>query len=117
MLLRTGKADEAAQLVTTVRQRAFRNHPEKAKVTGNDLKQPSKYVYGTVSDYVLTPQERDYPGEFGRFYDELGWEFVGETMRRRDMIHLVIFLRKPDGFLYKTKRGFPESVPDPTRSG
>ena len=26
-LLRTGKADEAAQLVTTVRQRAFRNHP------------------------------------------------------------------------------------------
>ncbi len=102
-LLRTGKADEAAQLVTTVRQRAFRNHPEKAKVTGNDLKQPSKYVYGTVSDYVLTPQGKSYPEQFGRFYDELGWEFVGETMRRRDMIRFGHFTKaewlshKPNG--------------------
>ena len=102
-LLRTGKADEAAQLVTTVRQRAFRNHPEKAKVTGNDLKQPSKYVYGTVSDYVLTPQGKSYPEQFGRFYDELGWEFVGETMRRCDMIRFGHFTKaewlshKPNG--------------------
>lgn len=85
-LLRSGQADQAAELVTTVRQRAFKDHPEKAKVTGAQLQEPSAYVYGTVSDYVLSPQNKPLPASFGRFYDELGWEFAGELMRRRDMI-------------------------------
>lgn len=36
-LLRTGKADEAAQIVTEIRQRAFKSAPEKAVVTGAEL--------------------------------------------------------------------------------
>ena len=85
-LLRTNKADEAAKLVTKVRERAFKNTPEKATVTGTQLLEPSSYKYGTVKDYVLTPQATQYPEQFGRFYDELGWELCGETFRRRDMI-------------------------------
>lgn len=102
-LLRTGDAEGAARIVTQVRQRAFKKNPEKATVTGNELKQPSKYVYGTVDKYVLTPQNIKYPEQFGRFYDELGWEFVGETMRRRDMIRFGHFTKaqwlshKPNG--------------------
>lgn len=85
-LLRTGKADEAAQIVTEVRQRAFQAQPEKAIVTGSQLQEASTYKYGSVDNYVLTPQNGQYPDKFGRFYDELGWEFAGELMRRRDMI-------------------------------
>lgn len=85
-LLRTGKADEAATLVTDVRKRAFKQHPEKATVTGAQLQGPSSYQYGTVENYVLTPQAGVYPEKYGRFYDELGWELCGETFRRRDMI-------------------------------
>lgn len=85
-LLRTGKADDAAELVTDVRKRAFKDHPEKAKVTGAQLQEPSAYKYGTVKDYVLTPQTTQYPEKYGRMYDELGWELCGETFRRRDMI-------------------------------
>lgn len=92
-LLRTGRADEAAELVTAVRKRAFKNHPEKAKVTGTQLQEPSSYVYGTVSDYVLSPQHTLLPEQFGRFYDELGWEFAGELMRRRDMIRFGTYTR------------------------
>lgn len=92
-LLRLGRADEAAELVTAVRERAFRAHPEKAHVTGAQLQQPSSYVYGTVADYVLSPQSQLLPEAFGRFYDELGWEFAGELMRRRDMIRFGTYTR------------------------
>lgn len=85
-LLRTGQADEAARLVTEVRTRAFKSHPEKARVTGAQLQEPSSYVYGLVDNYITTPQATRLPEKFGRFYDELGWEFIGEFMRRRDMI-------------------------------
>ena len=85
-LLRTGKADEAAQIVTDIRKRAFKGKPEKAVVTGAMLQEPSVYVYGTVKEYKLTPQGEGFPKEFGRFYDEMGWEMVGEMFRRRDMI-------------------------------
>src|SRR5690606_11004530 len=40
-LLRTGDAAGAATLVTQVRQRAFKDHPEKATVTGDQLLQGS----------------------------------------------------------------------------
>ncbi|MCC8198932.1 MAG: RagB/SusD family nutrient uptake outer membrane protein [Tannerellaceae bacterium] len=102
-LLRTGNADGAAELVTFVRQRAFRNHPEKARVTGSQLQESSRYVYGTVENYVLTPQGKQFPEQYGRMYDELGWEFVGEMFRRRDMIRFGHFTKaewlshKPNG--------------------
>lgn len=92
-LLRTGKYDEAAQLVTTVRTRAFKDHPEKAKVAGAQLQGASSYKYGTVSNYVLAPQNVNLPEQFGRFYDELGWEFAGEFMRRRDMIRFGTYTK------------------------
>lgn len=92
-LLRTGDANGAAELVTLVRERAFRKNPQKTKVTGDELIQASRYVYGVVNKYILTPQAGVYPEKFGRFYDELGWEFVGETMRRRDMIRFGHFTK------------------------
>ena len=33
------------------------------------------------------------PEKFGRFYDELGWEFAGESYRRRDMIRFGHFTK------------------------
>lgn len=85
-LLRTNRADEAAAIVTKVRQRAFKNAPAKAAVTGQQLLGPSQYKYGLIKNYILTPQTKTYPLQYGRFYDELGWELAGETFRRRDMI-------------------------------
>lgn len=92
-LLRSGKYDEAAQLVSIVRERAFKDHPEKAKVTGLQLQEPSSYQYGTVKNYILAPQIVNAPEQFGRFYDELGWEFAGELMRRRDMIRFGTYTK------------------------
>lgn len=115
--LRTGNADAAAEIVTLIRQRAFKKNPDKAKVTGAELQQQSSYVYGTVSDYVLTPQAGTYPEKFGRFYDELGWEFVGETFRRRDMIRFGHYTKvqwlshKPNGD-YRTLFPIPQRVVD-----
>ena len=116
-LLRTGQADEAASIVTLIRQRAFKAHPEKAVVTGAQLQEPSRYVYGTVENYVLTPQGKRYPEQFGRFYDELGWEFAGESFRRRDMIRFGHFTKaewlshKPNGD-HKVLFPIPQTVVD-----
>lgn len=116
-LLRTGQADEAASIVTLIRQRAFKTHPEKAVVTGAQLQEPSRYVYGTVENYVLTPQGKRYPEQFGRFYDELGWEFAGESFRRRDMIRFGHFTKaewlshKPNGD-HKVLFPIPQTVVD-----
>lgn len=116
-LLRTGKADEAASIVTLIRQRAFKDHPEKAVVTGAQLQENSCYVYGTVENYVLTPQGKRYPEQFGRFYDELGWEMAGESFRRRDMIRFGHFTKaewlshKPNGD-YKVLFPIPQPVVD-----
>lgn len=92
-LLRTGFADDAAGIVTKVRERAFKDNPSKAIVTGAQLQAPSGYKYGVVSNFVLTPQAQQYPEQFGRFYDELGWELAGETFRRRDMIRFGHFTK------------------------
>ncbi|HZK92889.1 MAG TPA: RagB/SusD family nutrient uptake outer membrane protein [Prolixibacteraceae bacterium] len=117
-LLRSGQADAAAEIVTLVRQRAFKNtNPQKATVTGTELQQPSKYVYGTVENYVLTPQGKSYPEQFGRFYDELGWEFAGEMTRRRDMIRFGHYTKaewlshKPNGD-YRSVFPIPQLVID-----
>ncbi|HEX5437856.1 MAG TPA: RagB/SusD family nutrient uptake outer membrane protein [Gemmatimonadaceae bacterium] len=101
-LLRTGHADEAAAIVTTVRQRDFSSDPAKATVTGAELMQGSSYNYGwdDVDGIVKTG-----PGgtptanggadvKYGRFLDELGWEFAVEGHRRTDMIRFGVFTTK-----------------------
>lgn len=93
-LLRTGKPGEAAALVTEVRQRAFTDNPEKATVTGNTLLENSGYQYGYVENYQIVDPGNNEPVPFGRFLDELGWEFSWEGVRRRDMIRFGIFTTK-----------------------
>lgn len=88
-LLRIGKADEAAKLVTQVRIRNFPTQPGKAVVTGEDLMKNSCYDYGrrdnakTSHDYATI--------KYGRMLDELGWEFSQEGRRRQDMIRFGVF--------------------------
>ncbi|WP_431211463.1 RagB/SusD family nutrient uptake outer membrane protein [Puia sp. P3] len=53
-LLRTGHADDAAVLVTQVRQRDFTNTPAKATVTGAQLQQGSSYQYGYWDNGAIT---------------------------------------------------------------
>ena len=95
-LLRTGKADEAATIVTEVRQRAFKSAPEKAVVTGADLLKGSVYDYG-VRDNRDTPANTFEGGadiQYGRFLDELAWEFNQEGRRRQDMIRFGVYTQK-----------------------
>ncbi|HET7552151.1 MAG TPA: RagB/SusD family nutrient uptake outer membrane protein [Gemmatimonadaceae bacterium] len=102
-LLRTGHADDAALIVSEVRQRDFDGtNPAKATVTGADLMQGSSYNYGWMDvDGVV----KDGPGgtptfdggadvQYGRFLDELGWEFVGEAQRRQQLIRFGVFTTK-----------------------
>jgi hypothetical protein len=93
-LLRDGKADEAAAIVTQVRQRSFKNNPTKAIKTGLELKSNSKYQYGYVDKYVITEPGNSDVVEFGGFLDELGFEFTFELQRRRDLIRFDVFTKK-----------------------
>lgn len=92
-LLRTGQPGAGA-LVTQVRERAFRDHPSKAAVTDDQLKENSAYQYGYVENYVIVDRGNQDPVQFGRMYDELGWEFAWEAFRRRDMIRFGLFTKK-----------------------
>jgi hypothetical protein len=89
--LRQGDADGAAALVTQVRARNFKSNPTKATVTGADLLKGSGYDYGLQNH--LAPFEHKGGGDivFGRFLDELGWEFNQEARRRSDMIRFGAF--------------------------
>ena len=96
-LLRQGNAGEAANLVTKVRERAFKDNPAVAEVTGTELQEGSSYNYG-----VYNPGADVQPGpgggddiEYGRFLDELAWEFVAEARRRTDLIRFDAFTTKP----------------------
>jgi hypothetical protein len=95
-LLRTGHADDAATLVTQVRQRNFTGaNAAKAIVTGAQLQLGSSYKYGyyntneTISDFQGGD---DIP--YGRMLDELGWEFAAEGRRRMDLIRFGVYSRK-----------------------
>lgn len=88
-LLRTGKADEAAALVTIVRERNFTAHPEKAAVTGDALLKNSCYDYGRRDNISVTHDQDEI--KYGRMLDELGWEFSQEGRRRQDMIRFGVF--------------------------
>ncbi|MGV3765066.1 MAG: RagB/SusD family nutrient uptake outer membrane protein [Chitinophagaceae bacterium] len=92
-LLRTGKADEAAALVTQVRNRNFKTNPAKATVTGAQLQQGSVYDYG-LRNHLTSTNEGGADITFGRFLDELGWEFNQEARRRQDLIRFGVFTKK-----------------------
>ena len=107
-LLRTGKEDEAAVIVTQVRQRAFKSNPVKATVTGAELKMGSAYKYGYYNaDGAITDMQGGGDVQFGRFLDELGWEFAAEGRRRQDLIRFGI---------YSTKIWFNHRASDPKKS-
>lgn len=100
-LLRTGKKDEAAVIVSDIRARAFKAKPSKAAVTGDDLLMDSKYNYGAyvynvdTKTATVTKSANDLvPIQYGRFLDELAWEFVGEHHRRQDLIRFGVFTQK-----------------------
>lgn len=92
-LLRTGDADGAAVIVTRVRERNFRSNPLKAIVTGADLMKGSGYDYG-LRNHLTTTHEGGADIVYGRFLDELGWEFCQEARRRTDMIRFGAFTKK-----------------------
>jgi hypothetical protein len=123
-LLRTGQPDAAAALVTQVRQRAFATtDPTKATVTGTQLVQGSAYNYGWYDvDGVVKTGPAGAPVvnggadvTYGRFLDELGWEFAAEGHRRQDLIRFGVFTTKtwfnhvPNGS-YRTLFAIPEGA-------
>ncbi|MDR1780734.1 MAG: RagB/SusD family nutrient uptake outer membrane protein [Tannerella sp.] len=113
-LLRLGQSGAGA-LVTQVRQRAFKDNPSKATVTDDQLKGNSSYKYGYIENYVITDAGDQSPIQFGRMYDELGWEFAWEMYRRRDAIRFGVFTtkswlsHKPQGE-YRSVFPIPERV-------
>jgi len=92
-LLRSGKGEEAAAIVTTVRARNFKTNPGKAVVTAADLQKGSTYAYG-LKNHTSTTNEGGADIKFGRFLDELGWEFAQEGRRRQDLIRFGVFTTK-----------------------
>lgn len=92
-LLRTGNATEAAEIVTSIRERAFLSTPEKATVTGEELMEGTIYNYG-LRDENNTTNEGGLDIQYGRFLDELAWEFNQEGHRRQDMIRFGAFSTK-----------------------
>ena len=94
-LLRTGRADEAAEIVSEVRARNFPGDPAKAAVTGSQLLGGSSYQYGLQD--AVNNQFTDEGGadiQYGGFLDELGWEFEQEGHRRTDLIRFGVFATK-----------------------
>lgn len=91
-LMRLGRSG-AGELVTEVRLRNFPDNPELATVTDAQLTENSSYEYG-LKDYVLGETHETDPIPYGRFLDELGWEFAAEAHRRQDMIRFGVFTKK-----------------------
>lgn len=101
-LMRLGQSGAGA-LVTQVRQRNFKGAAAgKAVVTDAELLQGSRYNYGWYDvDGVVKTGVGGTPVTnggadiaYGRFLDELGWEFAIEAHRRTDMIRFGIFTTK-----------------------
>lgn len=91
-LMRSGKSG-AGELVTRVRERAFKNNPAKAAVTDEELIGGSVYDYGRRDSYETSHEGGD-DILYGRFLDELGWEFCQEGRRRQDLIRFGVFTTK-----------------------
>lgn len=102
----------AADIVTLIRERAFRDAPEKAVRTVAELKGPSVYQYGLAETQLdvngnpvkIETFEGGDDTEFGGFLDELAWEFVGEHHRRQDLIRFR--LTSKDMNVYNGKSWF-----------
>ncbi|MBQ4913819.1 RagB/SusD family nutrient uptake outer membrane protein [Maribacter sp. MMG018] len=93
-LLRTNKSDEAATIVTQVRTRSFDNLAD-ATVTGAELEGDTTVQYGTLAEDGTIADAGDQTAvPYGRFLDELGWEFAGEARRRTDMIRFGVYQTK-----------------------
>lgn len=93
-LLRTGHADDAATIVTQIRGRAF-DDPADALVTGDELLGNTTIQYGTLDENGNIDEPGDQtPVQYGRFLDELGWEFAAESRRRTDMIRFGVYQTK-----------------------
>lgn len=93
-LLRKGDANGAALLVSQVRARSFPDNPAKATVTGADLLKGSSYKYGYWENGEITKAQGGDDVQYGRFLDELGWEFAAEGRRRADIIRFGVFTTK-----------------------
>jgi starch-binding outer membrane protein, SusD/RagB family len=91
-LMRSGQAGAGA-LVSEIRRRDFKANPAKAIVSDQDLLAGSVYDYGR-RDTEKTTQEGGANIQYGRFLDELGWEFTQEGRRRQDMIRFGVFTTK-----------------------
>ena len=91
--MRTGDEDAAALIVSDIRERSFTD-PAKAIVTGAALLQNSRYQYGYVENYVVVDPGNTDAVQYGRFMDELGWEFAWEAQRRRDNIRFGVYTTK-----------------------
>ncbi|MCX2678623.1 RagB/SusD family nutrient uptake outer membrane protein [Galbibacter sp. EGI 63066] len=93
-LLRTGQSEAAAQLVTEVRMRSF-DDPAEATVTGAELEGDTTVQYGTLAeDGSIADAGNQTPVPYGRFLDELGWEFAAEARRRTDLIRFGVYQTK-----------------------
>ncbi|NJD66771.1 MAG: RagB/SusD family nutrient uptake outer membrane protein [Chloroflexi bacterium] len=102
-LIRSGQPGAGA-LVTQVRQRNFKNTvPAKATVTDAQLAATgSAYNFGWYDcDGVVKTAAGGTPVtnggadvQFGRMYDEWGWEFANEALRRQTMIRFGTFTTK-----------------------
>lgn len=93
-LLRTGKGNDAAAIVSDLRIRNFAANPAKATVTAAQLEGDTKYQYGYIEDYTLVEPGNTAPVQYGGLLDELGWEFAWEAYRRRDMIRFGTYTSK-----------------------
>ena len=95
-ILRTDPASAglAAEIVTQVRERNFKDNPSAAIVTGEELLSGSAYQYGEVQNGVLISPEGGDDIQLGRMLDELGWEFCQEARRRQDLIRFNVFTTK-----------------------
>lgn len=91
-LMRSGQSGAGA-LVTKVRERDFKANPSKATVTDAQLTAGSVYDYGRRDSYSTT-SEGGADIQYGRFLDELGWEFTQEGRRRQDLIRFGVFTTK-----------------------
>jgi hypothetical protein len=93
-MLRSGDAAGAATIVTQVRQRCFKSNPSKATVTGAQLLGGSVYDYGLRDIRYTSTYEGGASITYGRFLDELGWEFCQEGRRRQDMVRFGAYTTK-----------------------
>jgi len=113
-LLRTGDPNDAATVVSQVRARDFTSNPAKSTVTGAQLSGPTVYSYG-LRNHLETTYETVSDIQYGRFLDELGWEFAQEGRRRQDLIRFGVFTSKswlshsPNG-AYRSLLAIPTSA-------